>query len=98
MLKEAHRHTRSFLCVIHDVVLVNIFEKRGFLFFERFDNLNRSEVWSMFHALTPLKETRAYREILAEGEARGEATYKCRFLYKIHNIQIFAKNDGVVSL
>jgi len=27
----------------------------------------------MFHALTPLKETRAYREILAEGEAEGEA-------------------------
>ena len=27
----------------------------------------------MFHALTPLKETRAYREILAEGKAEGEA-------------------------
>ena len=43
----------------------------AFLFFERFDKLDRAEVWAMFNALTPLKETRAYREILAEGVAEG---------------------------
>ncbi|CAK0772356.1 DUF4351 domain-containing protein [Gammaproteobacteria bacterium] len=45
----------------------------AFWFFERFNTLSKQEVWAMFHSLTPLKETRAYREILAEGRAEGRA-------------------------
>ncbi|CAK0768317.1 hypothetical protein CCP4SC76_5010010 [Gammaproteobacteria bacterium] len=51
-------------------------------FFERFDNLTRKEVWAMFNALTPLEETRAYREILAEGEVKGEARGEARGIVK----------------
>ncbi|KOR29405.1 hypothetical protein TI04_08710, partial [Achromatium sp. WMS2] len=44
-----------------------------FWFMERFKTNTAQEIANMLHVLTPLEETRAYKELVAKGEARGEA-------------------------
>jgi predicted transposase YdaD len=39
----------------------------------RFKALSLEEILKMLGELTPLEETRAYKELVAKGEARGEA-------------------------
>ncbi|KOR31001.1 hypothetical protein TI04_03130 [Achromatium sp. WMS2] len=42
-----------------------------FWFMERFKAHTAQEIANMLHVLTPLEETRAYKELVAKGEARG---------------------------
>jgi predicted transposase YdaD len=43
-----------------------------FWLFERFKSLTAEEILAMITHLTPLEETRAYRDIFSRGEAKGK--------------------------
>jgi predicted transposase YdaD len=43
-----------------------------FWLFERFKSLTAEEILAMITYLTPLEETRAYRDIVSRGEAKGK--------------------------
>jgi predicted transposase YdaD len=58
---------------VSEPVRAKLSEILAFWFFDRFRHLTAEEIWSMLRQLTPLEETRAYREIFAKGEAEGEA-------------------------
>ena len=63
----------------------------AFWLFERFRHQPAEEIWSMLRQLTPLEETRAYRDIFAkgkaegaiEGEAKGKAEGKAQSLARL---------------
>jgi predicted transposase YdaD len=49
---------------------------------ERFSTLSYEEVIKMFADMTPLEETRSYKEIFAKGEAKGETKGKVKGRYE----------------
>lgn len=49
-------------------------------FFDRFKALTAREIARMLQTVGPIQETRAYRDIFAEGEAEGEAKGKAMTL------------------
>ena len=57
---------------IPEPIRLTLAEVLEFWFFERFRNLTPEEVWTMLNQLTPLEETRAYRDIFARGRAAGK--------------------------
>jgi len=59
-------------------ILIFLHEK-----FERFTSLTAEEVLAMITHLTPLEETRAYRDIFSKGEAKGKMEGKAETLLRL---------------
>jgi predicted transposase YdaD len=67
---------------ISKLVRERLAEVLQFWLFERFTSLTAEEILAMISHLTPLQETRAYRDIFSKGEAEGEARGKAETLLR----------------